>query len=175
MKGDVAHSRNVNIHFPKEINYTNMRYLGLAIVFLTSIALLTGCNVKDKMEKHNKAQADADFIMNNLNKPDILSRFPTKNFPADQFPPFLDTLKSHCDFDNKRGKFVDFFTMVNNGKHQTAYIYEYILNCDSIRFIYTYDLDQKEPELSGFMVEGIEQPNKMIVDPKKQLLNSEVK
>jgi hypothetical protein len=152
-----------------------MRQSGLTIIFLTSIALLTGCNFKDKMEKHNKAQADANFIMDNLSKPDILSRFPTKNFPTDQFPPFLDTLRSHCDFDNKRGKFVDFFAMVNNGKHQTAYIYEYILNCDSIRFIYTYDLDQEEPELFGFMVEGIEQPNKMIIDPKKQLLNSETK
>ncbi len=153
----------------------DMRNLKLMIIFLTAIWLLSGCGMKEKKEKHDKAQADADFIMNNLNKPGILDHFPVKNFPIGEFSPFLDTLKHHCDFDTKRGKFVDFFDMVNDGKDQTAYIYEYILNCDSIRFIYTYDLDKKEPELSGFRVEGIEQPNRMILDPKKQLLNSEAK
>ncbi|HWA32920.1 MAG TPA: hypothetical protein VG737_02265 [Cyclobacteriaceae bacterium] len=152
-----------------------MRQSGLTIILFTFIALLAGCGLNERKEKLDKAQADADYIMNNLNNPDILTHFPVKNFPTDEFPPFLETLKSHCDFDTKRGKFVDSFAMVNDGKDQTAYIYEYILNCDSIRFIYTYDLDQKEPELSGFLIEGIEQPNKMIVDPKKQLLNSEAR
>jgi hypothetical protein len=43
-----------------------MKQVRLTIILVTAIGLLTSCNVKEKMEKHNKAQADADFIMNNL-------------------------------------------------------------------------------------------------------------
>ena len=59
-----------------------------------------------------------------------------------------------------------------DGKRETAYIFEYILKCDSLRFIYVYDMENKEPELMSFKVEGIEQYNPMIIDPKKQLLYS---
>lgn len=108
-----------------------MKYLRLTIFLVTTIALLTSCNVKDKLEKMDKAKADSEFIMNNLNKVEIIDRFPEKYFPKQQTKPFIDTLTKHCDFDNKRGKFVDFFTMSTNGANKTAYIYEYILNCDS--------------------------------------------
>jgi hypothetical protein len=152
-----------------------MKTFSLTIILITVIGLLISCNVKEKMEKHNKAKADADFIMNNLNKPGTSDRFPVKYFPRDKFQPFLDTLTKNCDFDSKQGKFVDFFTMLTNGKSHTAYIYEYILDCDSLRFIYVYDFDAKEPELFNFRIEGIEQENKMIIDPSKQLLNASTK
>ncbi|AYB34056.1 hypothetical protein [Chryseolinea soli] len=149
-----------------------MKGLQVIIFLTTALGLLTGCNVKDKLEKMDKAKADSEFIMNNLTKPDITDRFPEKYFPKQQVKPFIDTLTKHCDFGNKRGKFVDFFTMSINGASKTAYIYEYILNCDSLRFIYIYDFDTKEPELQNFKIEGIEIENKMIIDPSKQLLNS---
>lgn len=152
-----------------------MKYLQRIIFLSATTGLLTGCNVKEKLEKMDKAKADSEFIMNNLNKPDIIDRFPEKYFPKQQVRPFIDTLIRHCDFDNKKGKFVDFFTMSINGASKTAYIYEYILNCDSLRFIYVYDFDTKEPELQNFKIEGLEIENKMIIDPSKQLLNSEPK
>lgn len=152
-----------------------MKYLQRIIFLSATTGLLTGCNVKEKLEKMDKAKADSEFIMNNLNKPDIIDRFPEKYFPKQQVRPFIDTLIKHCDFDNKKGKFVDFFTMSINGASKTAYIYEYILNCDSLRFIYVYDFDTKEPELQNFKIEGLEIENKMIIDPSKQLLNSEPK
>ena len=145
-----------------------MRY-----IFLGAIGLLTSCNVKDKMEKMDKAKANSEFIMNNLNRPETIDRFPEKYFPRQKTKTVIDTLTKHCDFDSKRGKFVEFYTMSVNGSSKTAYIYEYILNCDSLRFIYIYDLDTKEPELQNFKIEGLEVENKMIIDPKKQLLNSE--
>jgi hypothetical protein len=152
-----------------------MKYLGLTILFATLIGLLTSCNVRDKLEKMDKAKADSEFIMNNLSKPEIIDRFPEKYFPRQQTRPFIDTLTKNCDFDNKRGKFVDFFTMSVNGASKTAYIYEYILNCDSLRFIYIYDFDTKEPELQNFRIEGLEVENKMIIDQSKQLLKSDIK
>jgi hypothetical protein len=123
----------------------------------------------------DKAKADSEFIMNNLNKADIIDRFPEKYFPRAETEPFIDNLTSNCDFDSKKGKFVDFFTMSINGASKTAYIYEYILNCDSLRFIYIYDFDTNEPELQNFKIEGLEEENKMIIDPSKQLLHSDTK
>lgn len=152
-----------------------MKYLRLIFFLATTIGLLTSCNVKDKLEKMDKAKADSEFIMNNLNKPDIIDRFPEKYFPRPQTMPLIEALTKNCDLDNKRGKFVDFFTMSVNGASKTAYIYEYILKCDSLRFIYIYDFDTKEPELQNFKIEGTEIENKMIIDPGKQLLNSGAK
>lgn len=70
------------------------------------------------------------------------------------------------------GKFVDFFSMKNvGGTDQTAYIYEYYLKCDSLRFIFTYDMDKDKPVLNRFDIEPLEQPNQMIIFPEKQLKN----
>jgi hypothetical protein len=141
------------------------------IVFLIMLQLQS-CGVGERLEKQKKAQADADYIMNNLENPEVKKRFPAKYFPPEQLNPFVDNLVNQCDLDAKQGKFVDYFTMNLSGKHQIAYIYEYILDCDSLRFIYTYDLDTQEPELLRFHIEGLEVPSNMIVDPGKQLLNS---
>lgn len=140
--------------------------------FIVMIALLSHCNVKEKMQKLDKAKKNADFIMNNLNRPEVIQQFPEKYFPHELLKPAIDSLNVHCDLDKKDGKFVDFFTMLNNGKSRTAYIYEYFLNCDSLRFIYIYDFETTEPELMQFNVEGLEQPNQMIIYPEKSLLNS---
>jgi hypothetical protein len=145
----------------------NLKTQGLLIVLA---GLFICCGVKEKMEKHEKAKENADFIMANLNSPTIIEQFPEKYFPRPQVKPFLDTLSRRCDFSSKLGRYVDFFSMNNNGKNQTAYIYEYILNCDSLRFIYIYNLDTEKPELFNFRVEPLEQENKMIIDPKKQIL-----
>jgi hypothetical protein len=80
-----------------------MKYLRLTIFLATTIGLLTSCNVKDKLEKMDKAKADSEFIMNNLTKPETIDRFPEKYFPRQQTKPFIDTLTKRCDFDNKRG------------------------------------------------------------------------
>ena len=144
----------------------------LSLVFILVIIFFGQCSVKEKMQKLELAKANADSIMNNLSKPEVIGQFPQKYFPREQVKPFIDTLVSHCDMERKQGKFVDFFTMLNNGKSQTAYIYEYFLNCDSLRFIYVYDFETAKPELMYFKIEGLEQPNPMIIYPEKSLLNS---
>ncbi len=123
------------------------------------------------MEKHDKAEEKSDYIMTNLINPDISKEFPEKYFPKDQVENLLNDIKMNCDWENRNGKFVDFFTMNNNGNSRTAFIYEYFLKCDSLRFVLIYDMEQEEPELFRFNIEPIEQPSTMIVDPSKQLLN----
>jgi hypothetical protein len=142
---------------------------------IVTIAISSSCDVKEKIEMHEKARENADFIMENLEQQTITNQFPEKYFPRQQFKPFLDTLIKNCDFKSKKGKCVDFFSITNNGKNQTAFIYEYILRCDSLRFIYMYDLEFSEPELFKLRIEGLEQANEMILDPTKQLLYSGAK
>jgi len=77
----------------------------------------------------------------------------------------------NCYWKNKNGKFVDFFTEKNiGGIDQTAFIYEYYMKCDSLRFILSFNTEN-EPELMGFKFEPIETENPMILFPEKQLKN----
>ena len=141
----------------------------LAIMGLTF--LFISCNLTGKLEKHDKAQQKSDYIMDNLNRSDVSKEFPGKYFPKDQTQKLLSDIKASCDWENRKGKFVDYFTMNINGENSTAYIYEYFLNCDSLRFVLIYDMEKTEPELFKFVIEQIEKPSQMIRDPSKQLLN----
>lgn len=137
---------------------------------ISLIVLFTSCNLKGKMDKHDKAQKKSDFIMDNLTSSEVSKEFPEKYFPRDQTEKLFGDIKANCDWENRKGKFVDFFTMNNNGKNSTAYIYEYFLKCDSLRFVLIYDMETEEPELFKLNIEPIEQPSQMIIDPSKQLL-----
>jgi hypothetical protein len=148
------------------------KIIGLAFSGIITATFIC-CGVKDKIEKHNKAKSNADYIMQSLGREDLTDQFPEKYFPRTQLKPFMNNLTKKCDFNSKRGKFVDFFTMNNKGKNLTAFIYEYIFSSDSLRFIYIYDLDTSEPELYHLEIEGLEQRNRMIIDPSKQLLYQE--
>jgi hypothetical protein len=140
---------------------------------LACALLFAGCNTQEKLEKVAKAEKDAAFIMANLDKEAVLSHFPAASFPANQ----VGTLKAivadagtKCDWQGKRGKFVDLCTISENGNDGIAYIYEYFLKCDSLRFIMLYNLESKEPQLVKFLVEPLEKPNSLIIYPEKQLL-----
>lgn len=139
--------------------------------FVLSIlsVLVISCSLKDKLEKHEKAMANSSFIMDNFNKESIASEFSEKHFPKEQTVQLLSDIRQNCDWENRKGKFVDFTTMLNDGKNNVAYIYEYLLSCDSLRFILIYDIDQEEPELFNFKIEPIEKKSQFIVHPEKQL------
>ena len=113
----------------------------------------------------------SDYIVKNLDQTNITEKFPTKYFPKEQIEPILAGIRQNCDWKNKDGKFVDFFTSKNiGGIDQTAFIYEYYMKCDSVRFILSFSVED-EPELMGLNFEPIEKENKMILFPEKQLKN----
>lgn len=129
-----------------------------------------GCK---NLDKHMMAQKDADYIINNLDKKFVIERFPSQNFQDKQtLENILTGIREHCEWKHRNGKFVDFCRIKNlNGGDATAYIYEFYMKCDSIRFILFYDMDKKEPELYHFNIEPIEFENKLILFPEKQLKN----
>jgi hypothetical protein len=59
------------------------------------------------------------------------------------------------------------------GTDQTAFIYEYFLDCDSLRVILIYNMIKNSPEIFKINLEPIEKENQMIIDPSKQLLTKE--
>lgn len=142
-----------------------MKYIVLAILFLLAIS----CSLRDKLEKHEKAMANSNFIMDNFNKESIALEFSEKYFPKEQTVKLLSDIRQNCNWENRKGKFVDFTTMLNDGKNNVAYVYEYLLSCDSLRFILIYDIDQEEPELFNLKIEPIEKKSQFIVYPEKQL------
>lgn len=143
----------------------------IAIIIISIVILLMMANKNAKQIEF--AQKNADDIISNLDKTDILNQFPPKNFPnRAQLQNVVSELDLKCDWKNRDGKFVDFYTMKNvGGTNQVAFIYEYYLKCDSLRFILTYNLLADNAELSRFDIQPLEVENPMIIYPEKQLKN----
>jgi hypothetical protein len=146
-----------------------MKQVTLILIFA---AFFSSCGLKSKMETHKKAREEADFIIENLTNYDLIEdKLPDKYFEPNQTKAFIGDIASKCDWDNREGKFVDFYSMKNvGGVDKTAFIYEYFLDCDSLRVILTFDMIENSPELFRLNLEQLEKENRMIIDSSKQLL-----
>lgn len=94
--------------------------------------------------------------------------FSDKFFSRQQIELISLDLREKCDYENRSGKFVDYYYESTPGTDKVSFIYEYFLKCDSLRFILKYDL-KPEPELIWFRLEGIEAENAMIINKANQL------
>ena len=148
-----------------------LKIIGIVLGGIILIVGILGYSAWKTIQKANDAQELADNIIENLDTENIYSKFPEKYFPKEQIQPILGGIKQNCDWKNRDGKFVDFFSQKNiGGINQTAFIYEYYMKCDSLRFILSVNMEN-EPELMGFRVEPLENENPMILFPEKQLKN----
>ncbi len=150
-----------------------LKIIGIILIGLLLIVGLLFYFVNKKMEKNNLAEKNANYIIENLDKDEVFKEFPESNFKdREQLKNLLGGIKENCEWKNRDGKFVDFFTMKDiGGINSTAFIYEYYLKCDSLRFILIYNVDKDKPELFKMNIEPIETENKMIIFPEKQLIN----
>ena len=150
-----------------------LKIIGIIIASIIIIGGILFFVANGKMKKSNLAHQNADNIIENLDNPNVLKEFPEKNFPdKTQLRNLISGISKNCNWKQRDGKFVDFFTMKNiGGTDQTAYIYEYYLKCDSLRFVFTYNMDNEKPELARFDMQPLEEPNNMIIFPDKQLKN----
>ena len=148
-----------------------LKIVGIILGTIVLIVGIFGFIGWKKMQKFNLAQEQANYVIENLDKQNIEEKFPAKYFPKEQLQPILGGIRQNCDWKNKDGKFVDFFTQKNiGGNDQVSFIYEYYMKCDSLRFILSFNIED-EPELMGFKFEPIETENPMILFPEKQLKN----
>lgn len=150
-----------------------LKIIGIILLILVLIVGLLFYFGNKKVERNNLAQENADYIIENLNKKEVLNEFPETNFKdRQQLENLLGGISQNCEWNNRDGKFVDFFTMKDiGGINSTAFIYEYYLKCDSLRFILIYKVDKDKPELFKMNIEPLETENKMIIFPEKQLKN----
>jgi hypothetical protein len=148
----------------------------ITIVILFFFGLFVGIFIFKgikSLQKNKLAEENANFIISNLDNVSILKEFPENNFPdREQLKGIIGGLKENCDWKNRDGKFVDFATMKEiGGISSIAYIYEYYLVCDSLRFILFYNIDKDTPELFKLTIEPLEAENSLILFPDNQLKN----
>jgi hypothetical protein len=139
---------------------------------LLFIVPLASCFSKQQLKKKQAAKVDADYIIENLNKEDVKNHFPTATFPVEQTNTILAQLSINCDWAHRQGKYVDQATINSNGQDYVAFIYEYILKCDSIRVILMYNLERAKPELTDFKLEKLTKDNPLIIHKENELLYS---
>ena len=149
-----------------------LKITGIILSIILIIVGIIAFSVSRKLAKQKIAQENAQYIIDNLDNETVASQFPEKHFPRNQTQNLLGSIRQKCDWKNRDGKFVDFFTTKNiGGIDQTAFIYEYYLKCDSLRFIFIYDMDKPKPELFRLTIEPLEKENPMIIFPEKELKN----
>ena len=144
----------------------------MRIVIASIIAFyVSACGVGERVTLVEQGKKKADYVINNLTDPAITREFPQEYFPREQTAQFLNGFKMSCNWNNKRGKYVDFATSYDTKSgNSVAFIYEYLLDCDSLRFLLHYKMVEEQPQLWLFQAEQIEVKNRLIIDPSKQLL-----
>jgi len=150
-----------------------LKIIGFILLGLLLVVGLLFYFGNKKLERNKLAEQNANYIIDNLDKDEVLKEFPEANFKdREQLKNILGGIRQNCEWKNRDGKFVDFYTMNDvGGINSTAFIYEYYLKCDSLRFILIYNIDKDKPELFKMNIEPLETENKMIIFPEKQLKN----
>lgn len=137
------------------------------IIVMMVLSLLLGCKVIDRNQVI-EARKMSDSLLDSIAAGNVENAFPVKYFNPSQTKLILNWLRKKCDFADRQGNFINDFYISENGVNKVAFIYEYYLKCDSIRFILTYNLG-KRIELCGLKLQPIEKDNFMITKPERRL------
>ncbi len=122
------------------------------------------------MEDEKTAKIGADYIINNLDNIKIQDQFTEPEFKKEQIYKLIEKINNSCDWQNRKGHFVDYTTISTNGQFDVAFIYEYFLKCDSLRFILIYNLDSDDPKLIKFGIEPLSKQSPLVIHKERQLL-----
>lgn len=137
-------------------------------MLLISIAGLLCCGCFERVKQMETAKRMSELLLDRIGEGTALDEFPEKHFPREQGERLLHALKEDCDFKNRKGVFVNDVTSTFNTQWRVSYIYEFMLKCDTVRLVLSYNLG-KEPELVEFKIEPIEKHNPMILKPENRL------
>ena len=127
--------------------------------------LLISCTIQaisgTEAEVKNKADSLWEAVATGNAEPELTPKY----FPPEQTKIILSDLQYKCDFKNRKGNYLNSY--YSPDKSHISLIYEYYLECDSLRFILTYKLTSKE--LREFKIEPIEKDNDNITNQKMRL------
>lgn len=137
------------------------------IALLVTSLFFTACVDKGKA---NLARLDCESLINDIENGKANSRFSAEYFPVEQTNILMSNLVSGCDFKNRRGLQTGEVVSKKDGKNLAYFVYEYYLKCDSIRFVFIYDITGTTPQLFNLKMEPIEKENPL-VNKEKRLFN----
>lgn len=149
-----------------------MKNLLLACGFMLTTAFVSSCGFNDRMRHLDAGRFHSDSIISLLANDSVYALFPEDHFQKRNLENILNAIRYHCNWETRRGQFTDYYSAENEGRHDIAYIYEYFLDCDSLRMVFTYHADEDAPELYGFTVEPLEMPTTLLQDPMKSILKN---
>jgi len=133
-------------------------------------AVATSCGLNDTMGRLDQGRIKADFLIEHLSDSTISESFEGSGYSSNAVKSFQTALTQNCDWEKKRGKFIDFYMDRDGNDRQASFIYEYFMDCDSLRIILTYDTASDSVFLISALIEPIEQPNPLLVDPMMSIL-----
>jgi hypothetical protein len=137
---------------------------------LCAALFLVGCNWNENMAKMDAARFQSDSIVDRLNSTELFALLPDSIGQQKGYQTLQQTLSESCNWEKRRGKFIDYYSVNQNGQRSIYFIYEYFLDCDSLRFLLHYDLEPKQPVLRSMNIQPLEQPCDFLVDPMKSIL-----
>lgn len=117
------------------------------LLSLSVILVLTGCFSKATNEKSAQAQKNANYVIDNLDKPTVAQHFPEKYFRAADITGLIESLKD-CDWVHKERKLVSSVITYHTSRGtSTILVYDCNSHCGQYRFTLVYNLDGPAPVL----------------------------
>lgn len=83
----------------------------------------------------------------------------------------IKMLTDNCNWQDRIGEKIDVFWLRTDKGNLFGHVYEYILDCDNLRFIYWMRDPGGNGKVLDFMIENCEEDSKFVVRRKKQLKN----
>jgi hypothetical protein len=138
-------------------------------IFIFLLIVVISCGISNA--DIEKAKKQTDFIMERIAYGDALDYLPKQYFERESTSHLNDILKYQCDFENRKGNFINEFYKKNiGGADELFLIYEYNLECDDIRFIFNYVVSDSLV-LKAIKLESIHDDNTMITRSENRLIN----
>jgi len=144
-----------------------MRY-GIVLIYL----LATGCQLNERLDRLDQGRKKADFFLDHLQDSVKMAALAADPTMALHVRNFTAALAERCDWAGRRGTFIDFYMHRSGDERRVTYIYEYFLDCDSVRVLLTYDTGSDSVVIHTAHLEPIELDNPWLVDPMKSIIKN---
>lgn len=143
--------------------------INIYIIKFSFMLLIVGCSFgSSQLRKDAKKQSEA--ILNAIADGTAQQYFKPKYFSS-QGDTILSLLKNHCSFVDRKGNFINDFVTAGNGKVESVTeIYEFHLKCGDVRFLMTFQNENKETVLTALGLESAQVDNHMIIYPERRIV-----
>jgi hypothetical protein len=102
-----------------------------------------------------RAETLSASLVENLCSDSAISYFSETYFSKDQIRSVLNGVRERCDYSHRKGGYRGYSVESFENVDRASFIYEFAMKCDSVRFVFTYEL-REQPLLVSFIVEPME-------------------